>query len=214
MRAVPTWLRDESGFTLLEMLVATTLLGLLSLVLYGALQFGLRSWHRSEELSVESNSVRRVQALLTADLTRAYPEVLRTDPTRRPIDFDGARDRIRYLTPNNGRPGALDRVVLSEQATALTRVASLELGTTARTDSKILLPKVESFEISYFGPNEDDKSPHWQESWHDRETLPSMVRFRARLAGGQSWPDLIVAPALSADATCNFDPLIKNCREP
>jgi len=30
-------LRDDSGFTLLEMLVATTLLGLLSLVLYGAL---------------------------------------------------------------------------------------------------------------------------------------------------------------------------------
>ena len=209
-------LRDDAGFTLLEMLVATTLLGLLSLVLYGTLQFGLRSWQRSEEVSVRANAVRQVQGLLTTDLTRAYPEVIRTDPTREPVDFEGTRGRIRYLTASSRVAGALDQVTIGVPtgSSVLTRVATLELGVGARVDSKALLKHVESFEISYFGATEEDKTPRWQDTWHDRESMPLLVRIRARLAGGETWPDLVVVPAVTADATCNFDPLTKNCRAP
>lgn len=209
-------LRDDCGFTLLEMLVATTLLGLLSLVLYGALQFGLRSWQRTEEVSVLENTVRQVQGLLTADLTRAYPEVIRTDPTRKPVDFEGTRSRIRYLTASSRVAGALDHVTIGVPmgSKVLTRIAALELGAGSRVDSKVLLKHVEGFEISYFGAAEEDKTPRWQDTWHDRESMPLLVRIRARLAGGETWPDLVVAPAITADATCNFDPLTKNCRAP
>ena len=209
-------LRDDGGFTLLEMLVATTLLGLLSLVLYGALQFGLRSWQRTEEVSVLANTVRQVQGLLTADLTRAYPEVIRTNPTRMPVDFEGTRSRIRYLTASSRVAGALDHVTIGVPmgSKVLTRIAALELGAGSRVDSKVLLKHVEGFEISYFGAAEEDKTPRWQDTWHDRESMPLLVRIRARLAGGETWPDLVVAPAITADATCNFDPLTKNCRAP
>lgn len=215
MRILLSDLRDDGGFTLLEMLVATTLLGLLSLVLYGALQFGLRSWQRSEELSARANAVRQVQGLLTTDLTRAYPEVIRTDPTRRPVDFEGARSRIRYLTASSRVAGALDHVTIGVPAgsNVLTRIATLELGVGTRVDSKVLLKHVAGFEISYFGATDEDKTPRWQDTWHDRESMPLLVRIRARLSG-ETWPDLVVAPAVTADATCNFDPLTKNCRAP
>ena len=36
--------RDHNGFTLVELLVATTLLALLSVVLFGGLRFGARAW--------------------------------------------------------------------------------------------------------------------------------------------------------------------------
>jgi len=215
MRTLLSNLRDDRGFTLLEMLVATTLLGLLSLVLYGALQFGLRSWQRSEEVSVRSNMVRQVQGLLATDLARAYPEVIRTDPTRKPVDFEGTHSRVRYLTASSRVAGALDYVTLGVPAgtNVLTRVAALELGVGVRPDSKVLLKHVEGFEISYFGATEEDKTPRWQDTWHDQESMPLLVRIRARLVG-EPWPDLVVAPAVTADATCNFDPLTKNCRAP
>ena len=216
MRRVVPILRDERGFTLLEMLVATTLLGLLSLVLYGALEFGLRSWKRSEEVSVQANVVRQVQASLTADLTRAYPEVVHTDPTRKPIDFEGTQSSIRFLAPDPAHAGALDRVVIVIPAGSdmLTRTATLELGANARPTSRALLKHVERIEIAYFGPAGEDKALEWQDRWQDRETLPRLIRIRAQLGRGIAWPELVVAPAISAEATCNFDPLIKNCRSP
>jgi general secretion pathway protein J len=216
MKGVLPALRDERGFTLLEMLVATTLLGLLTIVLYGALQFGLRSWKRSEEVSVRTNIVRQVQASLTTDLTRAYPEVLHDDPTRKPVDFEGTHNRMRFLTPSPTVPGALDRVVVSmtSGSDVLTRTTSLELGAPAHPATKILLRHIERIEISYFGPAEGEKDAQWQDNWHDREFLPRLIRIRAELSHGGQWPDLVIAPALSADATCNFDPLTKDCRAP
>ena len=36
--------RDAAGFTLIELLVTLTLVGLISLVLFGGLRFGTRAW--------------------------------------------------------------------------------------------------------------------------------------------------------------------------
>jgi len=153
--------------------------------------------------------------LLATDLARAYPEVIRTDPTRKPVDFEGTRNRIRYLTASSRVAGALDRVTVGVPAgtNVLARVATLELGVGGRADSKVLLKHIERLEISYFGASEEDKTPRWQDTWHDQESMPLLVRIRARLVG-EPWPDLVVAPAVTADATCNFDPLTKNCRAP
>jgi general secretion pathway protein J len=195
-----------------------TLLGLLSVVLFGSLQFGVRSWERSETLSTQSNAVRQVQALLTGELSEAYPKVLATDPTRKLIDFEGKAHSLSYLTLDSAHPGALDRVVIgvTQGTDSLRRSARLELSSGEASDAKTLLHGVAGLEFSYFGKASEDRDATWQDNWQGRESLPTLIRIRARFVerGAAPWPELIVAPRLSADVTCTFDPLIKGCREP
>jgi general secretion pathway protein J len=207
-------MRNDSGFTLLELLVSMTLLSFLSLVLYGALSYGVRSWHRAEELSVQSNDVRRVQTALTRELGVAYPEQVTADPTHMHVDFDGREHAVSFLASDPEHPGALDRVELGLVDGALVRRASLELSSNAKTTSIALLHGVAALDLSYFGSEGDNRDPHWQSSWQGRKSLPLFVRIRARMAakGASPFPDLTIAPRVTADVGCDFDPLTKNCR--
>jgi general secretion pathway protein J len=206
----------DGGFTLLELLVAMTLLGLLSVVLYGALTFGVRTWERSETLTAATNGVRQVQSLLATELSRAYPELIASDPDHQRIAFDGRPHELTYLARDPFHPGALDRidVGLSQAHGTLLRRASLELSAGDRGATTALLRGVSTFDVSYFGPARKDSPPEWQAAWQNRMTLPVLIRIHATFSqkGMPPWPDLIVAPRISADVSCDFDPLTNDCQ--
>jgi general secretion pathway protein J len=209
-------MKSEAGFTLLELLVAMTLMGLLSVVLFGALRFGVLSWERSETLSTQSNKVRAIQGLVARELGTAYPELIRTDPDHPRIDFEGGAHAIRYLARDPSHPGAMDRIEigLASGSNTLRRSETLELSSGREPTSKTLLQGVSAFDVSYFDPGSEDREPSWQNAWRSRTVLPALIRIRARFAakGAPPWPDLVVAPRISADISCGFDPLTKNCQ--
>ncbi len=213
-RLYPTAMSD-SGFTLLEMLVAMTLLGLLSVALFGALRFGLRIWERSETLTAQSNLVRKVQAQLTREIMQAYPEVVGSDPTHQSVAFDGRSNTLSYLAADLAHPGALDKVEIgiAPGSHALTRTEKMELSSGGSARSMTLLGGISAMDISYFGSQGENDAPRWQSEWQNRMSLPSLVRIRARFAEKNSapWPDLIVVPRISADISCRFDPIAQKC---
>jgi general secretion pathway protein J len=211
-------LHDDSGFTLLELLVAMTLLGLLSIALFGALTFGVRSWERSETLTAQSNAVRQAQTLLSRTLGEAYPELLASDPTQQKIAFDGEAHSVRFLAPDPRMSGALDRIEIGvrQGSDALESRATLELAADARTTRTVILSGLSGFDISYYGKSAQDRDASWQDSWKDRASLPRLIRIRASFAQKRAapWPDLLITPRISADVSCAVDPLTKDCRGP
>jgi general secretion pathway protein J len=89
----------------------------------------------------------------------------------------------------------------------------MELSPGGRAKTVTLLQDVSAFDVSYFGPDSDDRSARWQDEWQNRTSLPALVKIRARFAekGAVPWPDLIVAPKISADVSCRFDPIAQKC---
>lgn len=86
----------ENGFTLLELLVAMAILGLLAAALSGGIGFGLRAWEAGQRGADRLETPAAVQALLRRQIEQAYPMLAHTDePT---ILFEGARHRLRFLT--------------------------------------------------------------------------------------------------------------------
>ena len=81
----------QSGFTLMELLVAITLFSLLSLVLTGSLRFGLTAWARGSEHAerVDQNLV--AEDFLRRTIGDAYPYFTSADPTRGggQVEFSG-----------------------------------------------------------------------------------------------------------------------------
>jgi general secretion pathway protein J len=80
--------------------------------------------------------------------------------------------------------------------------------------SKVLIPDVERITFAYFGKTRSEREAAWHDAWSGEPTLPQLVRLRVGHPPGsaRSWPDLIIAPRVTADVGCVHDPLTKQCR--
>jgi general secretion pathway protein J len=204
----------EDGFTLVELLVALTLMGLLSLVLFGGLHFGRRVWEASEAETAADNRIRAFQVAFAELLARAYPEVNKGDPSRRAIEFAGEPARISFLTPDPNASGQLIRATFSKHGSKLLEAVASEL---AREKSETIvdprLPEIARLRFAYYGVLLRGQKPAWHAQWTDTTMLPERVSVHVDFAERRlAWPELVVRPRIAADVSCSFDALTRTCQ--
>lgn len=193
-------MRIANGFTLLELLVAVTVLALLSAVLGGGVRFGLAAWQAGERRADRIETPAAVHALLRRQIESAYPLTRRRgEPV---VTFEGTRDRLRFITTLPARlgvPGLADVTLYREGGTL--RLAWQPLGEReAAARSATLMDGVEGIAIAYYGGPARTASPDWRDDWTEAGFLPALVRVTLRLSGGRPWPDLVAAPAVTVDS--------------
>jgi general secretion pathway protein J len=199
------------GFTLLELLVAITLLGVLMAALFGALRLGARVWETGEARLDESARLQVVQGFLRRQLGQAMPVANLADDPAAVLRFAGEPDRLRFvgLLPEHLDAGAYRmELVVREPAQAGTpgdlviRWRALNLTGEAdpppNTEERVLIERVERLEIAYFGASAADPEPRWWRQWRRQSSLPTLIRLRVRFeeGDGRAWPELMVAPMI------------------
>ena len=218
--------RTQCGFTLLELVIALTLLALMSGVLYGALGFAGRSWEGGETKADDAASMRLSHAFLRAQLESQHPLRMRK-MVEFPLVFAGSRDELRYAAPlppriSGGgiwyyrlaiaREGDKNRLVLERQVPDLEANSLPEFD---RTDRSILAEDIEELRISYFGRDSGASNlttPTWRERWDDRNRLPLMIRIDVVPRRGPPWPTLVVAPRQAPESGCRqWDTTTERC---
>ena len=201
---------SRAGFTLLEMLVAVTLLALITALLTGSLRFGARVWETGEQAG-EDSRVAAVQRLIFQWLQEA--EQMRMpgadrDPLRG--TFEGHPAALRFLGVQHGiglpggfylgdlylREGEDGRSALVLRHRPVRPVAEglMEIIPETGGEERVFLENVAHIDFAYFGRENVTLAPAWLEDWSGRLDLPLMVRVRLRFAEGdrRQWPDLIV----------------------
>src|ERR1700731_62247 len=148
--------RGEAGFTLLELLIATTVLAFLSLLLFGGLRFGTRVWEKSETSTTETNRVRAAQLFLSDAIARIYPFFAGQTPADKHVAFSGEEKQMTFFLPSQSLPGALDLVTVQAVpakdgiSMVVARKTELE-GANAAVSHHTVIGGLKWFQISYFG---------------------------------------------------------------
>jgi general secretion pathway protein J len=194
----------DAGFTLVELLVATTLLALLSVILFGGLRFGARTWEAGTGSIERVGEVEAAQELLRRTLVEAaVPAAI--GPAEEPA-FAGTDREAHFVAPlpAHAGTGGLGRYVLgSDDRGQLTigwepRRPERRLDADLGADPSAILQQVAALKLSYFGAAAPSEKAAWHDSWKGR-SLPRLIRVEVSFTEGdrRSWPDLVIAPRLA-----------------
>jgi general secretion pathway protein J len=212
-------LHDQAGFTLVEALVAVTLLGLLSIALTRGLRFGVDAWARGSAHSDQLSRTTVVQGLLRRVMGEAYPYFL----FNRHVDFEGTSESLAFLASAPVVLGASGRsrfrlsIAKHDGLSDLVMTSQAELAAAdapAAIEKKTLLAGTAFIEFAYFGKWRSEANAQWHDRWTGQSALPQLVRIQVRFPEGDTrlWPDLVIAPRITVDIGCVYDMLTKQCR--
>lgn len=194
----------SAGFTLVELLVATTLLALLSVVLFAGLRFGARAWEAGGESIERTGEVEAVQELLRRTLSEAATvELTGAEPQ---VALAGAPDRVSFIAPlpRHVGLGGRGRYRLARDEAGHLLLAwephrpERGLGDPLSGEPAIVLQGVASLAIAYYGAERSGETPAWHDGW-ESPNLPKLIRIEVAFAEGdrRRWPELTIAPRLA-----------------
>lgn len=190
--------RGQTGFTLLELVVAITLTGLVLVMLYSGLRLGLNGWDSGEARAEATNRLRLVEDFLRRLLAQSMTVYQINDRQERTVVFTGQADRIEFVAPMLARlgQGGLYRVrIEADDGRLWIRWRPYLPADPAAGEERetLLLEGVSGIEWTYFGSErDDDTQPEWRSDWASPLRRPLLVRLNLTLQG-ESWPDLVVA---------------------
>lgn len=211
-----------SGFTLVELLVALTLFGVISVVVMGGLRFGTRVWETGDERAEVLAEVDAVQGILRRYMSQAIvpqPFGQRAEDSKL---FVGEPERLRLVTvaPAHIGVGGLYQVEITKADGDTDKDGALEMKWSLfRPDDpfriedieegdedtlvggrRLLLRGVESVAFAYLGDSSAGLDPfEWNDTWPDTDVLPALISMKVSFADGSHmfWPELVVQTRLA-----------------
>jgi general secretion pathway protein J len=210
--------RAARGFTLLELLVAMTLLGLLAGLLFGGLSFGVRVWEMGDAELQKMAELQIAQGLIRRLISRARISDLAEIEDDDAAIFEGTADAVRFVgpAPAQSLPGGLYRLSLrADDVSGKSRlVMSWQLlepdarkaGADGNKDENkdenvvVLVENIAAVSFGYFGAAQEGGDSQWRDRWEDSPGLPQLVRIDVTFPDGDKrvWPELVVAPMVTS----------------
>ncbi len=207
--------RGARGFTLLETVIALTLLAVMLAMLFAGLRMGIRAWDAGSGRGDRADQALLTWSFVRKELTAAFPWRFK-DPLAVKLAFRGERERLRFVSmrPAEIGGGGLAFVSFefepargtSEPGRLVMRRAFAAAGHTdfsavEAAEKFTILEAVSTVRFEYFGAENDATSPAWSDRWEFPQRLPSHVRLKVKL-GEEPLPDMVVAMRLGEEAGC------------
>ncbi len=170
---------SERGFTLLELLVAISILSVIAVIVGGSLGLGVRAWERGESDIGDSQRMRIFTEMLTQQLKSAYPYEISVD-NERVVAFRGESDSIWFVTSStNISEGSLKWISYFTEGGALKVKEGFlpdkdVLEKISAEEGEVLDAEVSGIKLEYLSPDDEE----WLDSWDLDKLLPKAVRVR------------------------------------
>lgn len=198
--------RRATGFTLIEILLATVLLAAGLTLAFATLRSSTTVATRGEDMAQSSERMRAVHGYLRARLASAQPIVFATDRgTLRQARFSGTPQRMRFVADlpdylGHGGPylhelSADDQGRLWVAFSVAQPELSLEDVDLRARDLRAerLADGLRTVRFRYRGLDQENRLGPWQDRWETSELLPLQVKVEIEAERGGRWPDLVVS---------------------
>ena len=213
LRATPVF-QKSGGFTLLEVLMAVTLLGLLLAGAYSGIQTSVRAMHAGERIIERVDRMRTVQEFLRHQINRIVP--LGYEQTNNGWNvFEGDRNYMRFVAP---MPGYLSHGGPYVQTLALTpgpdglRLVfsgamlngfDAQQEKAAEREPVVLLDRIRDGSFAYRMLDDQGQLAPWTTRWDDPTVTPMMVQIELVMQDGErvGWPTMAVPLMLDTGAS-------------
>ncbi len=196
----------EQGFTLVELLIAITLLGLISVVTYGSIWTANRSLHAVEQRVELNDEMRVTQEFIRQSLSQARG-VMAVKKGRMEVVFRGDAESLSFVAPaplQRGNAGGLyhyrfelkggGQDTYSLALSYAQFLAGLEYEEMLPVQGEsLLLEQVNELTFSYYGSDEPGAEEEWLAEWLRSDMLPQLVRLKLKRNASDEATILIVA---------------------
>lgn len=205
----------SAGFTLVELLLAITLMSILLGLTYSGLRAATRASQRGELLLAAGGELRASHQFIRRQLNQMLPlpYAVTEDAEEFRIVFEGDAKHIQYVAPMPGYLGAggpqvqLIEIVNADDGELLIQFShallqGFEESRLNDRDPVILLEGVSSAGFEFLTEDEEGELIGWTASWDQQNTLPIAVRLDLEFTGelNMQWPDLAAGVRVDASA--------------
>lgn len=218
-------MKRAAGFTLIELVLALTLLATMMLLLYTGLSFALRSWDAGDAVGRAAADRRMGEAFLRRELGELFPMRFK-DSTKLRFAFEGTRDQLRFVSarPAGIQLGGLSLVGFTAEGDARRGERHLVMrrampddnadgfGPLDASETTIVVAGVDSVRFEYFGAENDFTDPKWMDEWTYPARIPQLVRVHIRRADGEPLPEMLVRVMMGEEAGCLENSFQRLCR--
>lgn len=183
---------STKGFTLVEVMVTLTILGLILLILFGAFRLGLSAWERGESLKEELNKRRIISQLISQQIKSIVPYKIKTEKAEGDyFAFQGKTRSLKFVSafPIKGkRPEGFVYVIyeFKEEGAHLILYEQRVLNRDFFEDKPkeelgvSLLEGISNIRFEYYrnADKEKNATEEWVEEWNAKEEkeLPQSLR--------------------------------------
>lgn len=207
--------RSQSGLTLVELVLALTILAVMSATLLGTISFGGTAQKTVAERSKKHAAIISTHRFLRTQISSAITPMQVGTGTSSTNAGAGTSDhvflgdprRLAFTAPwltyigqgnlfvfNLHRKS--DELVISWRPADPTDRESRNEATET-IGSRVLMSSVSDFSIEYFGSRDLGGEPDWHSSWTDVSRLPNLLRINVVFSGENPivWPEFLVGLA-------------------
>jgi len=179
----------ESGFTLLELLIVITIMGMITVALTGGVRFAGRAWESQERFIAAQGDFDAVENVLRQIIASGR-------------GFEGDVSSLRFtgtLPRAVARKGLFDiELKTSDDRRVLSwkphfKGPSLPVDPTETELAK----NISRLEFAYFF-TADQNQGGWQRVAKNKEKWPSLIAIAVQSGDGRRWPPLTVAPMIES----------------
>jgi general secretion pathway protein J len=175
---------DLRGFTLLELLIAITVLSLIVVIVGSSMRLGFRAADAGERKIESLERLRRSVTIIDAQIQSAIPLTFSNQTERRTF-FRGDKEGLRFVTTYSIWGGQTGDVVVNyrigpdPQGKQTLYATENVVGTDAVLETR-LLTDCEAIDFSYFEKGFTGGEGKWVDQWTEEVLVPDWIKLHFR----------------------------------
>ncbi len=168
----------QTGFTLLELIIAFALLSIVTLIIGSGFSLGRKAWEKGENVTQETQRIRILRDMIFREIKSAYPYKMKIEG-KKVIIFKGKNDSIMFVTAFvNPLAGGFKWVRYSHDNENLMFKEGIlpdkNLLDKISGNEEIIDTDLADIKFMYLSLDKDE----WEESWDFGEKLPAAVKVK------------------------------------